>query len=62
MAHLPESTAILSSSALNPWLTLNPQPSTAAVQEGLLRQFAREGAAFHDEVMMALLGKEWTPA
>jgi hypothetical protein len=32
------------------------------VQEGLLRQFAREGAAFHDEVMMALLGKEWTPA
>jgi hypothetical protein len=42
---------------------VNPQPSTAAaVQEGLLREFARQGDAFHDIVMMALLGKEWSPA
>ena len=39
-----------------------PQPSTAAVQEGLLREFARKGDAFHDVVMMALLRKEWPPA
>jgi hypothetical protein len=38
------------------------QPSTAAAQEGLLREFARKGAAFHDVVMMALLRKEWPPA
>jgi RimJ/RimL family protein N-acetyltransferase len=38
------------------------QPSTAAVQEGLLREFARKGDAFHDVVMMALLRKEWPPA
>ena len=36
-----------------------PQPSTAAVQEGLQREFARKGDAFHDVVMMALLRKEW---
>ena len=42
--------------------TLNPQPSTAAVPEGLLRQLARKGDAFHDVVMMALLRKEWPPA
>ena len=41
---------------------VSPQPSTAAVQEGLLREFARKGDAFHDEVMMALLPKEWPPA
>ena len=41
---------------------LSPQPSTAAVQEGLLREFARKGDAFHDVVMMALLRKEWPPA
>jgi len=38
------------------------EPSTAAVQEGLLREFARKGDAFHDVVMMALLRKEWPPA
>jgi len=38
------------------------QPSTAAVQEGLLREFARKGDAFHDVAMMALLRKEWPPA
>jgi hypothetical protein len=32
------------------------------VQEGLLREFARKGDAFHDVVMMALLRKEWPPA
>jgi hypothetical protein len=37
------------------------QPSTAAVQEGLLREFARKGDAFHDVVMVALLRKEWPP-
>ena len=42
--------------------TLSPQPSTAAVQEGLLRESARKGDAFHDVVMMALLRKEWPPA
>ena len=42
--------------------TLSPQPSTAAVQEGLLREFARKGDAVHDVVMMALLRKEWPPA
>ena len=42
--------------------TLNPQPSTAAVQEGLLREFARKGDTLHDVVMMALLRKEWPPA
>jgi hypothetical protein len=42
---------------------VNPQPSTAAaVQEGLLREFARQGDAFHDMVMMALLRKDWSPA
>jgi len=29
------------------------------VQEGLLRECARKGDAFHDVVMMALLRKEW---
>jgi RimJ/RimL family protein N-acetyltransferase len=29
------------------------------VQEGLLREFARKGDAFHDVKMMALLWKEW---
>jgi RimJ/RimL family protein N-acetyltransferase len=29
------------------------------VQEGLLREFARKGDAFHDMVMMALLRKDW---
>ena len=42
--------------------TLSPQPSTAVVQEGLLREFARKGDAFRDVVMMALLRKEWPPA
>jgi N12 class adenine-specific DNA methylase len=28
----------------------------------LLRESAREGDAFHDVVMMALLRKEWPPA
>ena len=42
--------------------TLSPQPSTAAVQEGLLREFACKRDAFHDVVMMALLRKEWPPA
>ena len=42
--------------------TLSPQPSTAAVQERLLREFARKGDAFYDVVMMALLRKEWPPA
>jgi hypothetical protein len=37
------------------------QPSTAAVPEGLLRQFAPKGDAFHDLVMMVLLRKEWPP-
>ena len=32
------------------------------VQEGLLRELARKGEAFHDVVMMALPRKEWTPA
>jgi hypothetical protein len=32
------------------------------VQEGLLREFARKGDAFHDVAMMALLRKEWPPA
>jgi hypothetical protein len=32
------------------------------VQEGLLRDFARKGDAFHDVLMMALLRKEWPPA
>jgi hypothetical protein len=32
------------------------------VQEGLLRESARKGDAFHDVVMMALLRKEWPPA
>ena len=32
------------------------------VQEGLLREFARKGDAFHDVVMVALLRKEWPPA
>ena len=32
------------------------------VQEGLLRELARKGDAFHDVVMMALLRKEWPPA
>ena len=32
------------------------------VQEGLLREFARKGDAFHDVVMMALLREEWPPA
>jgi len=32
------------------------------VQEGLLREFARKGDAFHDVVMMALLRKGWPPA
>ena len=32
------------------------------MQEGLLREFARKGAAFHDVVMMALVRKEWPPA
>jgi hypothetical protein len=31
------------------------------VPEGLLREFARKGDAFHDVVMMALLRKEWPP-
>ena len=30
--------------------------------EGLLREFARKGDAFHDVVMMALLRKQWPPA
>jgi hypothetical protein len=30
--------------------------------EGLLREFARKGNAFHDVIMMALLRKEWPPA
>ena len=38
------------------------QPSTAAVQEGLLRESARKGDAFHDVVMMAMLRKVWPPA
>ena len=42
--------------------TLSPQPSTAAVQERLPREFARKGDAFHDLVMMALLRKKWPPA
>src|ERR1035437_7750427 len=42
--------------------TLNSQPSAAAVQKGLLREFARKGNAFQDVVMMALLRKEWPPA
>jgi hypothetical protein len=41
---------------------ISPQPSTAAVQEGLLRESARKGDAFDDVVMMALLRKEWPPA
>jgi len=41
--------------------TLSPQPSSALVQERLLRQFARKGDAFHDVVRMALLRKEWPP-
>ena len=41
---------------------VSAQPSTAAVQEGLLREFARKGNAFQDVVMMALLRKEWPPA
>ncbi len=32
------------------------------MQEGLLREFAREGDAFHDVVVMALLRKEGPPA
>jgi hypothetical protein len=32
------------------------------VQEGLSREFARTGDAFHDVVMTALLRKEWPPA
>jgi hypothetical protein len=32
------------------------------VQQGLLRESARKGDAFHDVVMMALLLKEWPPA
>ena len=32
------------------------------VQEGLLREFARKGDAFHDVVLRALLRKEWPPA
>ena len=32
------------------------------VQEGLLREFACKGEAFHDVVMMALPRKEWPPA
>jgi hypothetical protein len=32
------------------------------VQEGLPREFARKGDAFHDIVIMALLRKEWPPA
>ena len=32
------------------------------MQEGLLRELARKGDAFHDVVMMALLRKEWPPA
>ncbi len=32
------------------------------VQEGLLREFARKGDAFHDVVKMALLRKGWPPA
>ncbi len=31
-------------------------------QEGLLRQSARQGDAFHDVVPMALLRNEWPPA
>ncbi len=30
--------------------------------EGLPREFARKGDAFHDVVMLALLRKEWPPA
>jgi len=29
------------------------------VQEGLLREFARNGHAFHDVLMMVLLREEW---
>ena len=32
------------------------------VQEGLLRESARKGDAFHEVVMVALLRKEWPPA
>ncbi len=32
------------------------------VQEGLLRESARKGDAFHDVVMLALLRKEWPRA
>ncbi len=32
------------------------------MQEGLLREFARKGDAFHDVVMMTLLRKEWPSA
>ena len=32
------------------------------VREGLRREFARKGDAFHNTVMMALLRKEWPPA
>ncbi len=32
------------------------------MQEGLLREFARKGDAFHDVMMMALLRKKWPPA
>jgi hypothetical protein len=38
---------------------INTQPSTAAVQAGPLREFARKGDAFHELVMLALLRKEW---
>ena len=42
--------------------TLNSQPSTAAVPEGLLREFTRKGDAFHDVVMIVLVRKKWPPA
>src|ERR1035437_5354224 len=47
---------------LSAFQLLPPEPSTAAMQEGLLREFTRKGDAFHDVVMMALPRKEWPPA